>query len=115
MNHARHFALLTLITLTAWLVLWEWLLAPLRPGGSWLILKALPLAATLPLASRGSRRALQSAALLLPLYVAEAITRLWSETGRAAWAAGIALVLALAALAAILLWARQERGPANPR
>ena len=30
---------LALLVLT---VLWEWLLAPLRPGGSWLILKAVP-------------------------------------------------------------------------
>jgi uncharacterized membrane protein len=91
------------------LVLWEWLLAPLRPGGSWLLLKALPLAATLLYVLGGSARALQFAGLLLPFYVAEAIVRLWSESGRAAWAAGIALLLALAALAPIYQWARNAR------
>lgn len=89
--------------------LWELSLAPLRPGGSWLALKALPLALIwLPLA-RGKRKTRQWASLLLPLYAAEAIVRALTEPGRHGLAATFATVLALAALAAVLISFRAER------
>jgi len=89
--------------------LWELALAPLRPGGSWLALKALPLALLwLPLA-RGARRARQWASLLLPLYAAEGIVRAMTETGRHALAASVATTLALATLAAVLMSFRAEK------
>ena len=56
-------------------VLWELWLAPLKPGGSWLVLKALPLALLWPRLSRGDAKTRQWLALLLPLYFAEAIVR----------------------------------------
>jgi uncharacterized membrane protein len=37
-------------------LLWELWLAPLRPGGSWLALKALPLALLWPGLARGAKR-----------------------------------------------------------
>ena len=88
--------------------LWELWLAPLRPGGSWLALKALPLACLwLPLA-RGNRRARQAASLILPLYAGEGIVRALTEPSRYAYAAAIGTVLAVAALAAILQSFRAE-------
>ncbi len=98
--------------------LWELWLAPLKPGGSWLALKALPLAwVWFPLA-RGERTARQVASLLLPLYAGEGVVRALTEQGRHGQIAGIATVLALAALAALLLSFRAERTSAslaNPR
>jgi uncharacterized membrane protein len=88
--------------------LWELSLAPLRPGGSWLALKALPLALIwFPLA-HGRRKARQWASLLLPLYAAEGIVRALTESGRHAYAATVATALALVALAAVLLSFRAE-------
>jgi uncharacterized membrane protein len=104
-----------LVALVLLLVLWELTLAPLRPGGSWLALKALPLALLLPGAMRGSLNALRAAALVLPLYAAEGIVRGWSESGRHAVVAWTAAVLAVAAFAAVLAFVRARIGSATPR
>jgi uncharacterized membrane protein len=89
--------------------LWELGLAPLRPGGSWLALKVVPLAWVLLSLMRGRRRARQVASLMLPLFAAEGIVRAMTESGRHAWVAAMATALALAALAAILLSFRAEK------
>ena len=88
--------------------LWELWLAPLRPGGSWLALKALPLACLWWPLARGSRRARQAASLILPLYAGEGIVRALTEPSRYAYAAAIGTVLAVAALVAILQSFRAE-------
>jgi uncharacterized membrane protein len=90
-------------------VLWETVLAPLRPGAGWLALKALPLFALLPGTMRGARRPRQWLALLLPFYAAEAIVRAWSEAGRHATVAATAAVLAIATFVALLAWFRREK------
>ena len=105
---AARIAVLGLVALLLICVLWEMLLAPLRPGGSWLVLKALPLALLVPAAMRGSRRALQAASLLLPFHVAEGIVRGWSESGRHAVVAWAAAAIAAATLAAVLMWVRSS-------
>jgi uncharacterized membrane protein len=92
-------------------LLWELWLAPLRPGGSWLALKALPLMLLWPGLARGARRPRQWLALLLPLYLAEAIVRAVSESGRHALVAWTATVLAAIAFAALLASFRAARGP----
>lgn len=94
------------VTLFLVLVLWELVLAPLRPGGSWLVVKALPLALLLPGLLRGERRALQWLALLLPFYCAEGLVRGWSEHGRHAFVAWSAALLAALSFAAVLRWTR---------
>jgi len=63
---------LALLVLT---VLWEWLLAPLRPGGSWLVLKGLPLLLPLRGVLRGDVKIMQWALLLVLLYIAEGSVR----------------------------------------
>jgi len=65
------------------------------------LLKALPLTACIYFVARGSRQAYVWAAALLPFYVAEEIVRGWTESGRAAICAWVALLLALAALGAM--------------
>jgi uncharacterized membrane protein len=100
-------ASITALALTA--LLWELVLAPIRPGGSWLALKALPLMALLPGTLKGSRRALQWLALLLPFYVAEGLVRGWSESGRHALVAWVATALAAVAFCAVLAWVRRMR------
>jgi uncharacterized membrane protein len=90
-------------------LLWEVLLAPLRPGGSWLALKALPLALMWPSLARGSRRARQVMSLLLLPYFAEGVVRALTETGRHALLAWAATGLALATFAAVLFSLRSRR------
>ncbi|HVE49265.1 MAG TPA: DUF2069 domain-containing protein [Casimicrobiaceae bacterium] len=97
------------IALVSTLVLWELVLAPLRPGGSWLALKALPLALLIPGVMRRQHRALQWLALLLPFYVAEGIVRGWSEGGRHALVAWVAAVLSTATFVAVLGAIRNAR------
>jgi uncharacterized membrane protein len=90
-------------------VLWETVLAPLRPGGSWLALKALPLALLWPGLARGDRRAGQWASLALPFYFAEALVRAVTEGGRHGLVAGVAASLAALAFAALLASIRARR------
>jgi uncharacterized membrane protein len=89
--------------------LWELWLAPLKPGGSWLALKALPIALLWPRLSRGDAKAGQWLALLLPLYFAEAIIRALTEGGRHRLLAVAATALAGMAFVAVLASFRAAR------
>lgn len=93
--------------------LWELLLAPVRPGGSWLALKALPLALLWPGLSRGVRRAGQWLTLLLPLYATEALVRALTEGGRHRIVAITVLVVALLAWGSLLAALKTPRRPAT--
>ncbi|HET9337965.1 MAG TPA: DUF2069 domain-containing protein [Casimicrobiaceae bacterium] len=99
-----------LLALVALEVLWETALAPLRAGGGWLALKALPIALLLPGVARGARRPRQWLSLLLPWYAAEGIVRAWSETGRHAMVAATVAVIAVATFACVLAWFRVTAG-----
>ena len=98
-----------LIALVLFCLLWELLLAPLRPGGSWLALKALPLALLVPSAMRGTRRALQWLSLLLPFYIAEGVVRGVTESGRHSLVAWAAATIATVTFVAVLAWVRSGR------
>ncbi|MGF6568658.1 putative membrane protein [Paraburkholderia sp. GAS333] len=74
-------ALIALIVLS---VAWEWWLAPLRPGGSALVLKAVPLVLALPGVWRRRLYTLQWASMLILLYFAEGVVRGWSDRGLSA-------------------------------
>jgi uncharacterized membrane protein len=106
------FAGATLVTLIVLCVAWELWLAPLRPGGSWLALKALPLA--LPLAGifSGRRYTYQWSSLLILAYLAEGATRAWSERGASQWLAGAEVVLSAIFFAAAVSYARLTRAAA---
>lgn len=103
-----------LLALVAVELLWELWLAPLRPGGSWLALKAVPLALLAPGLARGSARARTLAALLLLLYFTEGIVRAVSESGRSAGIAGVAAALAALAFTALFLADRALRRARAP-
>lgn len=74
----------TLIALIVLAVAWEWWLAPLRPGGSVLVLKAAPLLLALPGVWRRRLYTLQWASMLILLYFAEGAVRGWSDHGLSA-------------------------------
>ena len=95
-----------LATLALVEICWELWLAPLKPGGSWLALKALPLVALWPGVVRGRMRALQWTLMLLPWYFAEGVVRGFSESGRHALCAVTAAALSLATIASGLVYVR---------
>ncbi len=74
---ALRMAWMTWAALLLLCVAWELWLAPLRPGGSWLWLKALPIALTLPGLIRHRLRTLQTALLISTLYLVEACLRVF--------------------------------------
>jgi uncharacterized membrane protein len=87
---------------------WELWLAPLRPGGSWLVLKVLPLC--VPLAGLLRRRmyTYRWVSLLVWLYFIEGAVRATSDTGRSAALAALEVVLSLALFAACALHVRMR-------
>jgi uncharacterized membrane protein len=95
------------------LVLWEAWLAPVRPGGSWLVLKALPLCVAIPGLLRRRVYTRQWLSLLLPLYVAEGIVRAWSEPGRSRMLASVETLLALVAFGSALIVLRHRRAASS--
>ena len=86
----------SLVALIALCLVWELWLAPLRPGGSWLALKALPLAGPLPGVLRGRVYTFQWAILLILAYLGEGLVRAWSDSGVSAQLAVAEIVLATA-------------------
>jgi uncharacterized membrane protein len=84
-----------LALLIALCVAWEWRVAPLRAGGSALVLKALPLVLALPGVWRRSLYTLQWASMLVLLYLMEGIVRGMSDRGPSASLAWLEALLAL--------------------
>ena len=84
-------------------VLWEMVLAPVRPGGSLLALKVLPL--ILPLAGVMKNRmyTYRWLSLLLWLYFTEGIVRAWSDKAPGNYLAMLEVVLCLILFAACSL------------
>ena len=93
-------------------VAWELFLAPLRPGGSWLVLKVLPLMAPLFGVLHGKRYTFQWSTLLIWLYAAEGAARAYTDTGLSAGLALAEFVLALAYFACAVSFLRASRVPA---
>lgn len=102
-------ALLALIALA---LAWELWLAPLRPGGSLLALKALPLVLPLSGVLQGRRYTYQWSSMLILAYFAEGVTRAWGDSGLARQLAIAEMVLSLAFFAAALSYVRRSRGAA---
>jgi uncharacterized membrane protein len=109
---AQVIASVTLGALILLCVAWELWLAPLRPGGSLLALKALPLALPIPGVFSGKRYTYQWSSMLILAYFAEGITRAWAERGTSQILALIETFLALAFFAAAVSYARWTRAAA---
>jgi uncharacterized membrane protein len=91
---------------------WELWLAPLRPGGSLIALKALPLMCPLKGILAGRRYTFQWASLLILAYFAEGVTRAWAERGAPQYLAILEVALSLAFFAAAVSYARLTRAGA---
>ncbi|MGZ3158979.1 MAG: DUF2069 domain-containing protein [Burkholderiaceae bacterium] len=69
----------SLLALIALCVAWELVLAPLRPGGSWMVLKVLPLLVPLRGVLKRDVYTLQWTSMLILIYFTEGIVRATSD------------------------------------
>ena len=90
---------------------WELAWAPLKPGGSWLVLKIVPLMAILRPILHGRRRAYQASTMLVVFYAAEGVTRAYTDGGLSARLAAVEAALAFAYFGAAVSFVRTTRPP----
>jgi uncharacterized membrane protein len=105
-NGTRWLAVSSLLALVLLCLCWELFWAPLRPGGSWLALKALPLC--LPLAGLLKNRmyTYRWVSLALWLYVAEGVVRAWGDRPPGNALAMVQVALSLVLFVACVLHVR---------
>ena len=101
----------SLIALTLLCVAWEAFLAPMRPGGSLLTLKAVPLLLPLFGILRGRLYSYRWASLLSLAYFAEGVVRTWTDRGAGRTLAIAEIVLSVLFFAGCLayVWLTQRR------
>ena len=109
---AQAAAIVALLALILLCLTWELWLAPLRPGGSWLALKALPLALPLTGIFSGKRYTYQWSSMLILGYLAEGATRAWTATGVSRTLARAEVLLSRLFFAAAVSDARANRAAA---
>ena len=115
MNAQRYqiIASTSLILLIALCLAWEGWLAPLKPGGSWMILKGAFLLFPLFGILRGKRYTYKWLSLFIQLYLMEGATRATSETGLSQWLAAGETLLSVVLFASVVLYIRATRAPAS--
>jgi uncharacterized membrane protein len=85
---------------------WELWLAPLRPGGSWLVLKVLPLCLPLAGLMRHRMYTYRWVSLMVWLYFTEGVVRAWSDRGLSAQLALLEAILCVALFVACVMHVR---------
>jgi uncharacterized membrane protein len=86
-------AVISLVALIGLCVAWELVLAPLRPGGSWLVLKVLPLLLPLRGILKRNIYTMQWSSMLILLYFTEGVVRGSSDQGLSAMLGWIEVAL----------------------
>lgn len=76
---SRWFAVGSLVGLILLGLAWEMWLAPLRPGGSWLALKVLPLVVPLAGLLKNRMYTYRWVSLMVWIYFTEGVVRAWSD------------------------------------
>lgn len=99
-------AIASIVALIVLAVAWEMWLAPLRPGGSWLVLKALPLLIPLRGIIKRDVYTLQWSSMLILLYFAEGIVRATTEAGLSAILGWAEVVLTIVFFVSALCYLR---------
>src|SRR5690554_6511662 len=103
-------ASVSLIALIILGLAWELRIAPIRPGGSYLALKVLPLLLPLRGVLRGNLYTMQWAAMLILLYFMEGVVRAWSDPSPLSnLMAGIEIVLLLVFYLCAILYLRPAK------
>lgn len=102
-------ASISLIGLIFLALAWESVLAPLKPGGSLLILKAVPLLLPLFGVLRGNRYTYQWSCMFILIYFTEGAVRAWSDTGVSAQLAMVEIALSVVYFTCAIFYARLTR------
>lgn len=105
-------AIVSLIALIMLTLAWESRLAPLHPGGSFLVLKAALLLLPLRGILNGRRYTYQWSCMFILLYFSEGVMRGWSERGLSQHLAWGEILLSLVFFVAAVGFARLGRAPA---
>jgi uncharacterized membrane protein len=93
---------------------WELWLAPLRPGGSWLVLKVVPLCIPLAGLLRHRMYTYRWLSLMVWIYFTEGVVRAYSDRGASAQLAWIEIVLCLSLFTACAVHVRTRLHRVNP-
>jgi len=93
---------------------WELWLAPLRPGGSWLVIKVLPLCFPLAGLLRHRMYTYRWVSLVVWIYFTEGVVRAYSDRGLSARLALLEVALCLVLFAACVLHVRMRLRKAKP-
>ncbi len=101
----------SLIALILLCLAWEGWLAPLKPQGSLLILKAVPLLLPLFGVLRGRRYTYQWACMFILIYFTEGVVRAWADQGLAATLAMLEVILSVIFFGCAIYYARLTRQP----
>jgi len=96
----------SLVLLILLCVAWELVLAPLRPGGSWLVLKVIPLLLPLRGVIKRDLYTMQWSSMLILLYFAEGIVRATSDKGLSATLGWAEVALTCVFFACTILYLR---------
>ena len=102
-------ASLSLILLIILCLAWEGFLAPLKPNGSNLILKAVPLLLPLFGVLKGRRYTYQWSCMFILIYFTEGAVRAWSDQGLSAHLASIEVLLSLTYFGCAIFYAKLTR------
>lgn len=100
----------SLVALIVLSLAWEIILAPLKPGGSLLMLKAVPLLLPLFGILRGKRYTYQWACMFILFYFTEGVVRAWSDQGLSAQLAMLEVALTVIFFFSAIYYARFTRG-----
>jgi uncharacterized membrane protein len=106
-------AVASLVALIALCVAWELVLAPLRPGGSWMVLKVVPLLVPLRGILKRDVYTLQWSSMLILLYFTEGIVRGASDQGLSAMLGWIEVALVCVFFFSTLLYLRPYKKAAK--
>ena len=113
-NPYQLLALAAFVDLFILCVCWEWFISPLRPEGSWLILKALPLLLPMRGIWKGNAYTMQWASMLILLYITEGLVRI-TESGWNFYLAILETVLATVAFMSLLMYLKPIKAEAKAK
>ena len=112
--YLRYTASASLIGLIALGLAWELFWVPLRPGGSLLVLKVLPLLLPLRGVLKGNVYTMQWASMLILLYFMEGVVRAYSDpNAMSAMLAGVEIVLSFVFYVCALMYLRPAKKAAQ--
>ena len=112
----RYIVFVSTVLLIVLCVLWEWILDPIVPGGSWYALKAIPLLFPLYGLWRGSLYTMQWTSMLVLLYLMEGVVRWYSDsTDLSRYLAMAEALLAMIVFYAAVMYVRPAKKVAKQR